>query len=159
MGYACPVCSDPQADGEHLANHLAFTALLGDADHEAWLDQNAPEWESLDPPALADRVVGSVPETEFPEVFEDTVPDERRGEAHGRAHDHGHGRGDAGQATAPEHDGPVRADRDSLDDEARAILDRARKLTEQRRDDGDHDERGSDGQQADDDRADEPETE
>jgi len=159
MGYACPVCSVPQADEEHLANHLAFTALLGDADHEAWLDDHAPEWESLDPPALADRVVDSVPETEFPEVFEDTVPDEQRGHdhTHGRADDHGRGR--AGEdASAPGHDGPVRADRDALDGEARAILDRARELTERRLEDERRPEDGESDERADETRGDEPET-
>ena len=32
MGYECPVCATEEADGEHLANHLALQALVhGDA--------------------------------------------------------------------------------------------------------------------------------
>lgn len=68
MGYACPVCEDPQADGEHLANHLAFSALLGRADHEAWLDEHAPGWDEATPEELAERLTPHVPEVEFPEV-------------------------------------------------------------------------------------------
>ena len=80
MGYACPVCETPHPDGEHLANHLAFTALLGREDHEAWLDTHAPGWEDEGPDELADRVVEAVPETEFPQVFDDTSD----------SHDHDH---------------------------------------------------------------------
>lgn len=57
MGYACPVCSEPQADGTHLANHLAFTALLHDDAHADWLDGVDPEWADRTPEALADAVV------------------------------------------------------------------------------------------------------
>ena len=61
MGYACPVCDTPQRDAEHLANHLAFTAMLhGDA-HETWLDDHVPEWGDA----------GAA----YEEVFEDTVHD------------------------------------------------------------------------------------
>ena len=38
MGYACPVCEDPQSDATHLANHLAFTAMLRGGEHGEWLD-------------------------------------------------------------------------------------------------------------------------
>lgn len=73
VGYACPVCATPQIDGEHLANHLAFTALLGDASHETWLDDHVPDWESTDPETLARWVVSDAPAADFPQVFEDTV--------------------------------------------------------------------------------------
>ena len=82
MGYACPVCGDPQADAGHLANHLAFTAILGEEGHEAWLDERAPGWEDAGQAELAERIVAEeadvegfagVEEVEFPQVFEDTV--------------------------------------------------------------------------------------
>ena len=87
MGYACPVCETPQADGEHLANHLAMIAMLhGDA-HEAWLDEHAPGWESSSPAELAERVVPHAPEREYPEHFEDTTGGAVQG--HGGTHGHG----------------------------------------------------------------------
>jgi len=95
MGYACPVCETPHPDGEHLANHLAFTALLGREDHEAWLDEHAPDWDQQGPAELAPLVVEAVPETEFPQVFDDTTPSGgARGQGHG--HDHANGHGHAG---------------------------------------------------------------
>lgn len=71
MGYACPVCEAPQADGEHLANHLAFSALLGHADHEAWLDEHAPDWSEADPEGLAAAVTDLAEPVEYQEVFEE----------------------------------------------------------------------------------------
>ncbi|WP_135533790.1 DUF5810 domain-containing protein [Halostella pelagica] len=79
MGYACPVCETPQADAEHLANHLAFTAMLGREDHETWLDDHAPGWDEDDPETLGDRVAEHAEAAEYNEVFEDTT------------HDHDHG--------------------------------------------------------------------
>ena len=79
MGYACPVCDTPQRDGEHLANHLAFTAMLREDGHREWLDDAVPEWEGHGPAELADRVVGHADDAAFEAVFEDTA-------------DHGHGR-------------------------------------------------------------------
>lgn len=70
MGYACPVCGVEQADGVHLANHLAVTASLGREDHEAWLADYAPDWAECSPPELADRVVEHALEVDTPE-FED----------------------------------------------------------------------------------------
>ena len=88
MGHACPVCATPQRDAEHLANHLAFTAMLhGDA-HEAWLDEHAPGWEAEGVAELAPVVVEYAEEAEYDEVFEDTVP-EGEGHDHGDGHDHG----------------------------------------------------------------------
>ncbi|WP_435180341.1 DUF5810 domain-containing protein [Halorussus sp. AFM4] len=80
MGYACPVCETPQSDAEHLANHLAFTAMLGDDDHEAWLDDHAPGWQEQGERELAARVEEHAKEVGFPQVFDDTT-----------GHDHGHG--------------------------------------------------------------------
>ena len=59
MGYACPVCDEPQVDAEHLANHVAFTAILRSGPHEAWLEEHVPGWNDLGPeelgPELAER--------------------------------------------------------------------------------------------------------
>ncbi|WP_158055291.1 DUF5810 domain-containing protein [Halorussus halophilus] len=80
MGYACPVCETPHPDTEHLANHLAFTALLGDEDHEDWLAEHFPEWEQAGERELAERVGEHTKEVEYPQVFDDTTPN----------HDHRH---------------------------------------------------------------------
>jgi hypothetical protein len=79
MGYICPICEIPQQDETHLANHLAFAAMLGNADHEEWLDEYVPEWEEMGPERLGERVSTFAPEQEFETVFEDTTP---------RSHDH-----------------------------------------------------------------------
>lgn len=87
MGYECPVCSDPQADARHLANHMAFTALLGDETHEQWLDDTAPGWETDGDTELAERLRDKAPEVEYPQVFEDTSgempPTDSTGESNG----------------------------------------------------------------------------
>lgn len=144
MGYACPVCETPQMDATHLANHLAFTALLGDEDHESWLDEHVPEWEELDEATLGERVAVHAKEAGFPRVFEDTTGDSehddapgersgalfddgsRAGHAHGRAHGHDHGTADR-----------------QLDEETEQVLDEARELTRQMYDSAD-DEAGDD---------------
>lgn len=121
MGYACPVCETPQRDGEHLANHLAFTALLGDDAHEAWLEEYAAGWEQLGPDELADVVVDHATETEFEAVFEDTV--DRR--------DHEHA---AGMDPDRPHVDPARTrerGEGSMDGEAQQILQQAQEMTEQ----------------------------
>mgnify|MGYP000342022236 CR=1 FL=1 len=75
MGYACPVCETPQRDGEHLANHLAFTAMLhGDA-HEQWLDDHAPDWSEQGAAELAPVAVDHAEEVPHETVFEDTTDD------------------------------------------------------------------------------------
>ncbi|MFB6094321.1 MAG: DUF5810 domain-containing protein [Halanaeroarchaeum sp.] len=56
MGYACPVCEAPQVDAAHLANHLAFTAMIHGDDHADWLDERVPDWRSMDPETLGPRV-------------------------------------------------------------------------------------------------------
>ncbi|MFB6168212.1 MAG: DUF5810 domain-containing protein [Haloferacaceae archaeon] len=96
MGYACPVCDLPQHDAEHLANHLAMTALTHGDDHEAWLDDHAAGWSEESPETLGDRVVSHAEEVPHETVFEDTT-----GEG---AHDHGSGGVDtpAGAAPAPD---------------------------------------------------------
>jgi hypothetical protein len=125
MGYACPVCADPQADAGHLANHLAFTAMLGDEDHEHWLDEHASGWGEMGESELAEVVADLVEETEFPQVFEDTVggleetpedPAGRSGALFEDDHDH------AGRAAGAAGD---------LDEETAAILEEAREMTRQ----------------------------
>ncbi|WP_136716726.1 DUF5810 domain-containing protein [Halorientalis salina] len=151
MGYACPVCGDPQSDAEHLANHLAFTAMLGNADHEAWLDEHAPDWQESDADALADTVSDLAEDAEFPQVFEDTVDRRETGggarssDATGdHDHDHDHGRDPASERSGalfddePQFaaDARDRAERDrELDDQAERILQEAQQMTERMLDD------------------------
>ncbi|WP_256297745.1 DUF5810 domain-containing protein [Haloarchaeobius salinus] len=121
MGYECPVCSVPHADAEHLANHLAFTAMLhGDA-HEDWLAEHAPEWESSSPEALGPVVAEAVPETEFEQVFEDTTD--------GHDHQHGSFEDAVAEGVRDSHPGPATADHEE-------VLQEARELTRQMHEDG-----------------------
>ncbi|MFC5277385.1 DUF5810 domain-containing protein [Halorubrum rubrum] len=130
MGYACPVCATPQRDGEHLAHHLAFTAMLHGDDHEAWLDEYAPEWAAAEPAELAAVVVDHAEPAEYHEVFEDTTDRGRpavdagmgghgEGGGHdhgsGHAHGHGHARGHGGSG--------------GMDPETAAAVEEARELT------------------------------
>lgn len=75
MGYACPVCAAPQADGIHLANHVAFTALLGRSDHADWLDDNAPDWREDGPETLAERITPHAEPLEFDDESESVEPE------------------------------------------------------------------------------------
>jgi hypothetical protein len=150
MGYACPVCETPHPDAEHLANHLAFTAMLGDDDHEAWLDDHAPGWREEGEDELAERVEEYAKEVGFPQVFDDTTPDhDHSDEPRGgdlfedeleRANAHGRGSMASGAGTG------------ALDGDARQILQEAREMTEQMLDDeGERDEESvgeSDGDQS-----------
>ena len=127
MGYACPVCEDPQADGEHLANHLAFSALLGRTDHESWLNEHAPDWDEGSPTELAERVTPHVEEVDYPDPVvepadgesELTPPDPEpfaAGTQPGAATQPGAGMGQS-----------------SLDPTTREAIEEARELTRQRR--------------------------
>lgn len=151
MGYECPVCATPQADARHLANHMAFTALLGDDEHEAWLDEHAPEWDEAGDAELAPRIAEHAPEAEFSQVFEDTAgglegadpsdpPEERSGalfeDAGGHDHRHGHGiprdpdhAGRAAHGDRTAHLAGPGADPDDLDEETREVLEEAREMT------------------------------
>ncbi|WP_135829290.1 DUF5810 domain-containing protein [Halorussus halobius] len=136
MGYACPVCETPQSDAEHLANHLAFTAMLGDDDHEAWLDDHAPGWDEDGEDELADRVEEYAKEVGFPQVFDDTTHDHRHASDEPRGGDlfedelaraNGRGRGSMAGGTGG----------GALDGEAQEILQEARDMTREMLDDED----------------------
>ena len=146
MGYSCPVCEDPQADGVHLANHLAFTAMVRGGDHEAYLDEHVPGWAELSEDELAAELGDVAEETEYPQVFEDTTED---GHDHGHAghgaHDHGSGHHDHGGSAGRGGPGDdplpsgTSVPEPSQDDETEEILREARELTRKRREGGDHD--------------------
>ncbi len=77
MGYACPVCGEAQVDAEHLANHLAFTAILRQGDHETWLDEHVPDWSEHDPESLGPKVTTHAEEVEVavPETDGERAPE------------------------------------------------------------------------------------
>lgn len=106
MGYACPVCEEPQVDAEHLANHLAFTAMIHGEEHETWLDERVDDWGSMDPETLGPLVADHAEEVDVDAP--ESGPDARS-------------RG-----------GPLeRPDLDSMSPEDRAVLEEARELTRQ----------------------------
>lgn len=121
MGYACPVCDTSHSDDVHLANHLAFTALLRGGDHEAFLDDHVPEWESHGDAYLAERVVEHAEETELPADI-DELSDSNTHRDHGAA--------GTFSETAIEDAGP-----DATSDEVQEILREAREMTNERRSD------------------------
>lgn len=153
MGYACPVCDAPQADDGHLANHLAFTALLRGGEHETWLDEQVPDWESLDEAGLAERVVDHASTVEYPRVFDDTTggpepaPDGHDGHGRGAVDEHAHGsplQPNAGaDSVARLLDGvdfsALRADEAIDDEELDEIIAHARELTRHRREESETD--------------------
>lgn len=110
MGYACPVCGAEEADGEHLANHMAFTAMLRSDEHEDWLDDHVPDWPDRNPDTLAPDITPHAPETET-----DVVTDEGT-----------HPRGLDGEVA--DHGG---YGRDSLSGDQQAVIEEARELTRQ----------------------------
>lgn len=85
MGYECPVCTTEEADGEHLANHLAFTALIRGGEHETWLDEHTPNWAERDPDELASELTEYATETETEPT---SVPQHH---THGTSPPDGHG--------------------------------------------------------------------
>ncbi|MFC7141330.1 DUF5810 domain-containing protein [Halosimplex aquaticum] len=136
MGYACPVCDDPQADAEHLANHLAFTAMLRGAGHEAWLDDHVDGWADRSPEELAEQVSEYADEEEFPQSVEDATGghESGHGDAHG-GHDHGAGGHDHGGQSADgvESAAPGGIADFDVDDDQEDVLAEARELTRRRR--------------------------
>jgi hypothetical protein len=150
MGYACPVCETPQQDAEHLANHLAFTAMIHGDDHESWLDERVPDWSDRSPDELAPAVVEYVPETEYDAVFEDTAEDGHGGDAVAHDHEHEHARDHARDIAGrgrshTSHGGSG----DDLDPETREVLAEARDLTRQMLDEGGEADDGDEGGEAD----------
>ena len=142
MGYACPVCETPQRDGEHLAHHLAFTAMLHGGDHEAWLDEHAPDWSDRDPAGLAAEVTPHAADAEYHEVFEDTV-NRGRPDVDVGGHDHA-GHGHAGRGT-PGDAGLVDGTGDA-DSEVAAAVRAAREMAQNAaEDDGETDGHADDG--------------
>jgi hypothetical protein len=135
MGYSCPVCSDPQADDIHLANHLAFTAIARGGDHEMWLGEHVPGWGQMDDETLAGELVERAEETEYPQVFENTT---------GTDHQHGDTSADHAHRTPNNTvdlpDGATRVPDAELDEDTDDVLEQARELTRQRREDDDTDE-------------------
>jgi hypothetical protein len=124
MGYACPVCDAPQRDADHLANHLAITAVVHGEDHEAWLDEHAPGWADAGAAELGERVTPLAEPAQYDEVFEDTV----HGHVGGENHDHGRPSVDSARAS------PVPDDDDEV---TRAALAEAREMTRRMLGDGD----------------------
>lgn len=122
MAYLCPVCEDPQVDAEHLANHLAFTAMLEGDDHERWLDEHAPAWDEGDDEALAATLRERLESVEHP-------IDETEG------HDHSHGQDPGVDAEAMAQRGP-----NALDGKAADVLAEARELTERMQENADEPE-------------------
>jgi hypothetical protein len=122
MGFSCPVCDDPQADGVHLANHLAITALTRGGDHETFLDDHVPDWQELGEAELAEQLRSSAEQTEYPQVFEDTT-----GHTHADESDGAH----ASQADAV----PFETDLPSemSDGAADEVVEEAMELTRKRR--------------------------
>ena len=114
MGYACPVCAVTQPDGEHLAHHLAFTAMLHGDDHEAWLEEHAPGWGDCGPEELAEVIVEKASETDGPEVEQ--------------THSHG-------ESVPTRKRRPPASRGGGFDDEAAAILQEAQALTRAMMDD------------------------
>jgi hypothetical protein len=121
MGYECPVCDVAQRDAEHLANHLAFSAMLHGDEHESFLDEHVPEWAQTGPTELAPVVAELATETDTEDVFEDT--------ADHADHDHGSSPFDGRQVGGRQH--PQSAAGGEHSDEVRAVLQEARELTEQ----------------------------
>jgi hypothetical protein len=118
MGYRCPVCEEPQLDGEHLANHLAFTAMIRSEDHADWLDEHVSGWQELRPAELAEEVIPHAPEEELPEELEDAD-----------THDHVPGR-ERGRGAYSERQREARdREREELTGEAKDVMAEARAMT------------------------------
>jgi hypothetical protein len=134
MGYRCPVCGDPQADGVHLANHLGFTAMLRGGDHEAWLDEHVPDWGQQADEELAAQVTDHATEVEYPQLFEDTTDEHDHEHSDHEHSDHEHSEDEYAHTPASGHvatalDEQTRAD----PQDTRDVIAEARELTRRRR--------------------------
>ncbi|ELZ09326.1 hypothetical protein C479_10910 [Halovivax asiaticus JCM 14624] len=135
MGYACPVCGAEQADGVHLANHLAVTASLGRSDHEAWLAEYAPDWRDDSPDELADRITPHATEIETPAFETDDGSRPQTGFEHElAAQTRGPGRGSHTTTTAGHGTGadPL-TDTTTRSADVESVLAEAHELTEEMR--------------------------
>jgi hypothetical protein len=113
MAYECPVCTEVNADGEHLANHLAVTASLHEDDHAAWLAEQVPDWPERSPAELGEAVLDHARERDV----EDSPA----------SHEHGAGgRRPSFEATLDRQGGDGR----TRDRETERVLREARELTE-----------------------------
>ncbi len=126
MGYACPVCDDLQADAEHLANHLAFTAMLHGDEHVDFLDARVPDWEDRRPPDLAAEVIHHAEYVEHDAALDDTAGGAGTGHGGDEA-DRDAGTPGRPDAEADAVDLEALAD-GTLDEESRRVVDEARKL-------------------------------
>lgn len=135
MGYSCPVCETPQHDSEHLANHLAMTAMLHEDDHEAWLDRHVDGWGELTPPELGKRVVDAAEQVDYDDAAAEAadIPDEFRDAGDGEALDATDVPDSANVPPAEGRSSARGAGTDSLDEDIKEVLEEARDLTEQRR--------------------------
>ena len=151
MGFACPACDSVHHDAEHLANHLAVTAMLGSDEHEAWLDEHAPGWNDSTPRELGALLREHVEEESFPELDDvhDHGDDEPRGgdlfEDEPELREPPRDAGSAGASSVPggTPGGSPNADA-SGGAGVSAIMDEAREMTErmlEKRDRGDDEER------------------
>ncbi|MEF8838655.1 MAG: DUF5810 domain-containing protein [Haloarculaceae archaeon] len=146
MGYACPVCGDPQADAGHLANHLAITAIARGGDHEAWLEEHVPDWTDRGEDTLATALSEQASEADYPQIFEDTTGEDGSDPDPDHSGWRHHRRGASGGAL--EGDLPVDVPDQGLatdhtdgdfDAATREAIRRAREMTEEATSDGDTD--------------------
>ncbi|GAB7012257.1 DUF5810 domain-containing protein [Halolamina salina] len=144
MGYRCPVCGSPQKDDEHLANHLAMTAMLHGEDHEAWLDDHVEEWSEHTPPELAAKIVGDAEEVDYDEATAERAETEiPTGDGE---HDHEHDHGDAGGHPTEEIADPAEVpDSGFIDEAAEEAVAEAREMTRKRREAAAEEESEEDG--------------
>lgn len=150
MGYACPVCDVPQQDGEHLADHMAFTAMTYGDEHESWLDEHVPDWSSSGTAELAPRVTEVAEEASYETVFEDTVHD------HAGAHEHDSLFDDEATAGGNGVNAADARERGSgaLDAEAQAVLEEAQEMTREMLDSEEEGDADSDDGESEDDESD-----
>lgn len=151
MGYRCPVCNSPQVDATHLANHVAFTALVRGGDHEAWLAETVTDWADMGEDALASELTNHVQRVDL-----DIEPDrdgqrastigepatdasqatDRSSTEHGTVdhYDSTHNRpqSDPGDGDASTEFPGVHSPAEHDDEVVESVLDRARELTRQR---------------------------
>lgn len=143
MGYRCPVCDEPQSDGENLANHLAFTAMIRSEDHAAWLDEHVRDWTELRPAELAEQVTPHAPEEDLPDEIEEAD-----------THDHVPGR-ERGRGAYSERQREARdRQREELTGEAAEVMAEAREMTRKMYERAEESEEGTEAAESDDEDAD-----